>query len=76
MRHFEYDMSGEEVEAPVKARPELPSAMADEPIATHGPGTAVAYTAAVELLSDAAKELETLADRARLRETETEALKD
>ena len=69
-------MSADDVEGPVKARPEVPSAMADEPIATQGPGTAVAYTAAAELLSDAANKLEALTERAMLCEAEMEALKD
>ena len=39
-------MSAALVEAPVKARPEVPSAIALDPWGTHCPGTWVAWTAA------------------------------
>jgi hypothetical protein len=47
-------------------RPDVPSAMAEEPIATHGPGMAVAATAAAardtEAERDAAAEADALSD--------------
>jgi hypothetical protein len=63
-------MSGDEVAAPVRARPDEPSAIAEEPMAIHGPGTAVAATAAAETedateaeaLNEAAIDADTLRD--------------
>lgn len=49
-------MSDAEVVAPIKARPDVPSATAEEPIATHGPVIAVAATAAADRDTEAERE--------------------